>query len=132
MPRACKSITDKGERCRAAPMQDADYCFWHDPEHQQAAADARRAGGNNRRRESTLQAVYDIEGLETAADIRRVLHIALMGELALENSHNRSRVLVSIATSAARILEVEELERRVESLEAALGPRLQTQKRGRR
>jgi len=31
----------------ATPLQDKDLCFWHDPEHQQEAAEARRLGASD-------------------------------------------------------------------------------------
>jgi hypothetical protein len=105
-------------------MQDDEFCFWHSPQHAQDAAEARRLGGLNRKREITLSSVYEVEGLETASQIRRVLEIALAGELSLENSHNRSRVLIAVATAAARLLEAGELEARVDALETTLTPRL--------
>jgi hypothetical protein len=105
-------------------MQDDGFCFWHSPNHAQEAAEARRLGGLNRKREITLSGVYEVEGLETAAQIRRVLEIALSAELSLENSHNRSRVLIAVATAAARLLETGELEARIDALEGALTPRL--------
>jgi hypothetical protein len=82
-------------------------------------------GGLNRRKEQTLKAVYDIEGLETVPQIRRVLELALNGELALENSHNRSRVLISVAGAAAKLLETGELASQIEAIRSVLEPRQQ-------
>ncbi len=111
-------------------MRESDYCFWHDPEHAQEAADARRLGGLRRRREKTVSGAYDIEGLETVEQIRRVLEIALLDSLGLENSIARSRALAYLAQVSVRLLEVGETEERLAALEQAISPRLE--KGGRR
>src|SRR4051794_3106391 len=128
LKRMCRAVTGAGSPCRQAPQVDGDLCFWHDPSNEKEAAEARRLGGLNRRRDATLQEVYDVEGLETVADLRRILHIALMGELGLENSHNKSRTLIAVVTTAARLHEVGELEARVEEIEGVLGQRPQPER----
>jgi hypothetical protein len=122
--RSCKGIKQGGDRCLAPPLRDSDFCFWHDPEHQAEAAEARRLGGLRRKREGTLQGAYDLEGLDTVHGIRRLLEIALLDTLGLENSVARSRVLIAGVLAAAKLLEVGELEERMAAVEATLGPRL--------
>jgi hypothetical protein len=122
--RVCAFIKQGGERCRSAPITDEQFCFWHHPEHTQDATEARRLGGLRRRREKALEGAYDFEGLGSVAQIRRVLEIAMLDALGLDNSIARSRVLVSVAGAAAKLLEVGELEERLAGIEAALGPRL--------
>lgn len=82
----------------------------HSPDHDVEAAEARRLGGLRRRRERTVSVAYDLAGLGSVADIRRVLEIATIDALGLENSIARTRVLVAVALAAARLLEVTELE----------------------
>jgi hypothetical protein len=130
--RTCKAKNERGEPCRQAPLVDGDFCFWHDPAYEKEATDARRVGGANHKKEQMLQGIYAVDGLESSEEIRRVLDLALVGELALDNSHNRSRVLVQIASAAARLLEVTELQRRVEALESMLVPRLAQQNQKKR
>lgn len=122
--RACEGIADGGDRCRARPMRDVPYCFWHSPEHAQEAAEARRLGGLRRRREGTLAGAYDFEGLASTAHLRRLLEIAALDALGLDNSIARVRALTAIVQVGARLLEVSELEARVAQLEEAMGPRL--------
>jgi hypothetical protein len=121
--RRCKAIKQGGDRCLAPPLRDSNFCFWHDPEHQPDAADARRLGGLRRRREGTLQGAYDLDGLDTVLGIRRLLEIALLDTLGLENSVGRSRALIAGVLAAAKLLEVGEHEERLAAIEAALGPR---------
>src|SRR5688572_22660160 len=107
--RTCSAINKGGERCRQRPIKGRALCFWHDPEHAEEAEQARRLGGQRRRREKITEGAYDLEGIETPAEIRRVLEIAIVDALSLENSVNRSRVLIAGAQAAARLLEVGEM-----------------------
>lgn len=118
--RQCAYQGDDSQSCGATPLRDKDVCFWHDPEHEEEAREARRLGGLRRRREHTLSGAYDFEGLETVADIRRLLYVAAVDSLALENSVARSRTLVAVSLAAAKLLEVGELEQRVGALEGAV------------
>ena len=127
---SCKFVKEGGERCQAAPLHDDEHCFWHSPEHAEEAAEARRLGGLRRRKEKVVSGSYDIEGLENVGQIRRLVEIAVLDTLALENSIARSRALIAAAGAAGKLLEVGELEERIQALERALKPR-QTQAIGR-
>jgi hypothetical protein len=89
-------------------------------------AEARRLGGLRRRREKTVSGAYDFEGLGDVGQIRRLLEIAVLDTLSLENSVARSRTLAYLAQVALKTLEVGEFEERLEALEATMGPRLRT------
>jgi len=127
--RACKAIKEDGSRCQAAPLQDSDFCLFHSPDHAKETAEARRLGGLRRRKEKTVAGAYDIEGLDDIPKIRRLLEIAVLDTLSLENSVARSRTLAYLAQVALKALEVGEFEARLEALEATTGPRLRTGKR---
>jgi len=121
--RSCSGYNDQGEPCRQAPLQSGRFCFWHDPEHAEAARDARRLGGLRRRREGTLAGAYELEGLTSVPQIRRLLEVAGYDLLGLDSTVARARALVSVALAAAKLLEVGELEQRVVLLEAAVQAR---------
>ena len=106
-------------------MQDGDFCLWHSPDHAEEAAEARRLGGLRRRKEKAVSGAYEIEGLESVGAIRRLLEIAALDTLSLENSVARSRTLAYLAQVALKALEVGEFQERLRALEAAVGPRLQ-------
>jgi len=127
--RACKAIKEDGSRCQAAPLQNSDFCLFHSPDHAKETAEARRLGGLRRRKEKTVAGAYDIEGLEDIPKIRRLLEIAVLDTLSLENSVARSRTLAYLVQIALKALEVGELEARLEALEATMGPRPRTGKR---
>ncbi len=119
----CEGIVEGGARCRARPMHASTYCFWHNPATQEEATEARKLGGRRRRREGTVAGAYEFEGLGSTEGLRRVLEIAVLDALGLENSIARVRALTAVVQTGARLLEVGELAERVESLEAALRPR---------
>jgi hypothetical protein len=99
------------------------FCFWHSPGNEEEAAEARRLGGLRRRREKTVSGAYDFEGLGSVDAIRRLLEIAAIDALGLDNSIARARVLINVVTAGAKLLETGELQRRIELLEAAVGSR---------
>lgn len=130
--RSCKGIKLGGGRCLAAPGHESDFCFWHDPERAEEAEQARKLGGTRRRREATLEGAYDLGPLDSVHGIRRVVEIAVMDTLGLENSVPRNRTLASLSLALAKLLEVGEQEERLTAIEAALGPRLQKNDTARR
>jgi len=124
MPRSCSFIKEGGARCMASPLQGGDLCFFHDPETQEAAAEARRLGGIRRRRESTVVGAYEVGDLDKVEDLRRLVQIAVIDTLSLENSISRSRTLGYLAQVGAQLMERGEMEQRLQELEALLHPRL--------
>ena len=93
----------------------------HSPEYAEEIAEARRLGGLRRRREVAVTGAYEFNGLETVADLRRLLQIAALDTLGLENSIARARTLGYLVGVAGKLLETGELEERLTALEAAHG-----------
>ena len=118
--RGCAQVMPDGRRCRATPLRDGPSCFWHAPEKEEEAAEARRLGGLRRRREKTLAGAYDFAGLGSIEAIRRIVEIATIDSLGLENSVARARVLIAAALAAAKLLETGNLEEQLAALEAAM------------
>ena len=92
----------------------------HSPEYAEEIAEARRLGGLRRRREVAVAGAYEFNGLETVAELRRLLHIAALDTLGLENSIARARTLGYLVGVAGKLLETGELEQRLAALEAAV------------
>jgi hypothetical protein len=63
-------------------------------------AEAQRLGGLRRKRERTVATAYDLAGLDDIGAVRRVLEIAVLDTLGLENSVARSRVLMGAVAAA--------------------------------
>ncbi|MDP3767772.1 MAG: hypothetical protein U1B78_02595 [Dehalococcoidia bacterium] len=127
---ACSFAKQDGERCRSFALESG-LCFWHDPAHETEAAEARRLGGLRRRKEKAVEGAYEIEGLEDVGQVRRLIEIAALDTLSLENSIARSRTLAYLAGVALKALEAGEFEERLLALEAAVKPR-EPAKTGRR
>ena len=121
--RTCNARRDDGQPCRAAPLRDGRLCLWHDPAHSDEVAEARRLGGMRRRRETAVAGAYDFDGLGTVDQIRRLVEVAVIDTLSLENSIARARTLAYLAQTATRLLEVGELEERLVRVEQILKPR---------
>ena len=119
-PRKCRAPNKQGWPCGAPPLVEGSRCFWHDPETQEAAAEARRLGGRRRKREGTIKGALDLEGIQTGANLLRVLEVALMDTLEMENSIQRTRALTHVVSVAARVKETIEFEARLQALEAGL------------
>ena len=128
MARLCKATKNNGEACRQAPLPDFDFCFWHSPDHAQEAAEARRLGGLRRRREKTVQGAYEFRGLNSLNDVKRLLEIAIIDTLGLENSVARSRTIAYLAQVGIKTFEAGEYEMRIQALESMLMPRLLTER----
>jgi hypothetical protein len=122
--RACSAPRDDGQPCGAPPLREGRFCLWHDPDHAQEVAEARRLGGLRRRREAAVSGAYDFDGLASVEQIRRLVEVAVVDTLGLENSISRARTLAYLAQTASKLLEVGEIEERLKMLEDALGPRL--------
>lgn len=120
MGRQCAFHSLGGEPCRAAPLRDSQFCLMHSPEHASEVQEARRLGGLRRKREATLYGAYDFEPLDTVGGIRRLIEVAVMDTLGMENSISRSRTLAYLAQVALRTLEVGDLEERIIALEQAV------------
>ena len=112
-------------------MLEEDFCFWHHPDYSEEAEQARRLGGQRRRREKITEGAYDLEEIDSIPALRRVLKVAVIDALGLENSVARSRVLISAVQVGAKLVEVGEMEERMAAVEAALGPRVVNQSRRR-
>ena len=92
----------------------------HSPEHAQEVNEARRLGGLRRKREATLSGAYDFESLDTIAGIRRLVEIAILDTISLDNGLARNRTLAYLAMVALRTMEVGEQEERIAMLEQAV------------
>ena len=74
--RACSYVMPSGRLCRATPLVDQPFCFWHSPETAEEAAEARRLGGLHRRKKKAVASIYDFRGLRTIEDNQALLETA--------------------------------------------------------
>jgi hypothetical protein len=106
-PRACSYSHPDGRRCGAPRLKSGTLCYWHDPDTNDEAREASRLGGLRRRREKTIAGAYDVAGLDDVASVRRVLEIAVLDVLGLDNSIARSKVLAVLAAAAMKVIKAE-------------------------
>jgi hypothetical protein len=118
--RQCAFRKPTGEPCQSPPLHDSQFCFMHSPEHAQEAQEARKLGGVRRKREVTLAGAYEFDGINTVQGIQRILEIAMLDTLAMENSLSRNRTLAYLALAAMKALEVGVQEERITALEQAV------------
>jgi hypothetical protein len=121
--RACSFVKDDGQHCQATPLRESAYCLWHDPEHAEEVAEARRLGGQRRKRERVVSGAYDFEGLGSIPQIQRLVEVAALDALGLDNSIARVRALAYLAQVAAGLYEKGALEERIRALEAVMSTR---------
>lgn len=119
--RACTYLMASGRPCRATPLRDEPFCFWHSPGTAEEAAEARRIGGLHRRKKKTVGAIYGFHGLRTIEDLQTLLETVTVETLALENTIARNRAIGGFLSVGAKLIEVGELEARLAVLEAARG-----------
>src|SRR5438477_11734083 len=97
-----------------APLVESEFCWVHEPQNAEAAAEARRVGGVRRRREGTVQLAYAFNGLAAIEDMRRLLEIVAIDTLSLDNGVARNRTLLAAAIAALKALELGDLAERLE------------------
>ena len=117
MRRQCIYQSPTGKPCRAAPLKNGEFCWVHSPDRKKDAEDARRLGGLRRKREAAISSAYQFDSPDTVKGIQRILVIALMDTLAMENSIPRNRTLALLVQVALNTLEKGDWEERIEALE---------------
>jgi hypothetical protein len=110
-----------GLACRAPALRGKSVCYWHDPDKAEEAAESRRIGGLHRRKAKSVATIYDFSGLRTVESAQRLLETAAIETLALENSIQRNRTLISAAAGAGKLIEAGDLDARLTAVEAAVG-----------
>ncbi len=124
----CGFIKPTGEACKALPMRGEGWCYVHHPSYQERR---RRAGSKGGKRGGRGRPVAELAALRVEnADIRQRL---LEGELApgvaavaVQSINCDARTIVA----ALKAREQEELEARLEELEAAVESQKKERRRG--
>jgi hypothetical protein len=111
----CAAIKPNGERCKVEAIADAEWCWSHHPEYEQARQRRASKGGKRGGRGRPQADLSDLK--------RRISEVI---EAVLEGSQDRGRAAVAIqgfnALRAAleqerKIKETENLEARIQALE---------------
>lgn len=112
----CESETKAGRPCPNYAQVDRPFCFVHDPERAADRAEARKLGGHNRRRRHATTPPPTVT-LRSLADVLALLELVAADVMAMENSLSRAKVLVYLASTSTRSIELGELEQRLVALE---------------
>jgi hypothetical protein len=115
----CQAKNKRGEPCNASANADG-FCFTHDVLRGRERAAARRKGGLQRITPHVADALIVPKETRTIQDVMIILDYALQESLALQNSINRGRLLVSIAHGYIEAFKVGEMEQRLEAVENTL------------
>jgi hypothetical protein len=120
--RACTYQMPDGRACRATPLRDQPFCFWHSPDTTEDLTEARRMGGLHRRKKRTVATIYGFGGLRSIEDHQALLETLVIETMTLENSIARNSVVARMIATGAKLIELDDLATRVAAIEAALGP----------
>ena len=121
MPRReCKRRREDGGPCRQASLHESEFCFWHDPEHVEAARQARQLGGRQRAKEATIAGAFDLDPLDTTKGVLRLLEIAVNDLLQLDNSIQRVRAMAHLARVLDRVQHTSVLAEEVRLLKSVV------------
>jgi hypothetical protein len=121
--RACSYQMPDGRACRATPLREQPFCFWHTPEREEDATEARRMGGLHRRKKRTVATIYGFGGLRSIEDHQALLETVVIETMALENSIARNNTVTRMILAGAKLIELGDLAGRIAAIEAALGPK---------
>ena len=115
----CNGKTKVGGKCRAFANENG-FCFTHDATKGKERAIARRKGGLSKITPHIADVSLVPKETRTIEGVMIILDYALQESLALQNSIQRGRLLVSIAHGYIEALKVGEMEQRLEAIEMAL------------
>lgn len=119
----CKAKTTNGQPCQAQAIKGSAFCFTHDPASGAARAKARKRGGERRRVPHAGNPETIPASVRTIDDVLKVLDYALAESMPLENSIQRGRLIVAIASAFIEAIKTGELESRLAAIESALKAR---------
>jgi len=115
--RICSSNRSDGSSCKAPPSGNSTFCYWHDPGRRDEMLAACRRGGS--RRSLLLPMEQPLSAEEARGILASVLAALLQGSID-PTSAKSAGYLVQIDR---KIVEGQELERRIEILESILKQR---------
>ncbi len=117
----CAYLKEDGGRCRAKPLHDSTFCFFHDPETAAKRDAARKAGGVERsRRAAVLPADTPDRPLTTAAEVGRLLADTINQTLRGQVDPRVSNNIGYLAGILVKVLAQTDVEQRVARLEKVI------------
>ena len=117
----CSTIKPEGTRCGGQAMRESEWCFSHHPEHAEGRRQRASKGGKRAGRGRPLLEVHDI-----AAQLQALVDKVLAGDLARADAAVIGQLLNykrAVIATALTVRQQEEMEARLEELEAILEQR---------
>jgi hypothetical protein len=115
----CEMTKSDGERCRSIAMESSHYCFFHNPDTQEARKAAQRRGG-----QANGPAVLPTEAADLTLGSGKDVSVFLAETI---NQVRKGRLSPKIATTVGyltgllmKALETTDIEKRIARLELAL------------
>ena len=115
----CKGKLKNGKAC-SAHAGSSGYCWAHDPKLARKRAQAHKRGGRNSRHSAPASDLPEDADPTTAQGLQKAIATVFLDTWKLENSVARARALAYLASVQKSIIEVGELEGRIEALEQAI------------
>ena len=115
----CKGKLKNRKPC-SAHAGTSGYCWAHDPKLARKRAQAHKRGSRNSRHSVPASAFPEDADPTTALGLQKAIATVFLDTWKLENSVARSRALAYLASAQKSIIEVGELEARIEALEQAI------------
>ena len=124
VPRSCKATKQDGSDCQTAALPGSAFCFFHDPSRAEERRDAQALGGRQNRMKTLNATAADVK-IENCGDV-----VALISETI--NQVRKGVIDPRVANAVGYLANVlvkaferDELETRIERLEALLKSRSQ-------
>lgn len=114
---SCLFVKDSGDTCKAKAVKDSDYCFFHDPAHEEDRQLAVRNGGLN---SSKNQLNLPQRVIRTPKDVVLVLEETLNHLRAGKIHPNYSNSIFIGCNTLLKAYEQSEVVRRIELIENTL------------
>jgi uncharacterized Zn finger protein (UPF0148 family) len=114
----CQALTTSGQPCQARPVFGRTFCAMHDPERVEAMQEARRKGAAARNRPERSAPAEPID-LSTPEACRRAIEQTIDRLRRGDEPLGVARLIVYAASVVRPIVEIEALEARLATLEAA-------------
>jgi hypothetical protein len=122
--RQCAGYNRRGEPCGCAPLQDSDFCYFHDPDTAEKRRASRAKGGRARHgRHLGGDGDPDPVTIKKPGDVLPVLSEAINDVRRLENSVNRARAIGYLCGVIVKAFDVTNMQQELAALRAVLAAR---------
>jgi hypothetical protein len=122
MPVRCLGTTKDGKPCGAKPLPGSELCPWHDPAWAERRQEWSKRGGKGKSNEARARKRLSGE-LRDMGDVKARLMSALAKVEAGELESGPANAMANLARAIATIVQVGELEDRIQELESRAGVR---------